>query len=178
MHIFIFTPRKFLSLTNSIVLNLLSGVQKCGRTRNMAGGLPAGCFVWMAHSPQFWPTCLCVHLFFCDYCGCLPPSFIEDMSKRQVGSTHASERAWRKHFVLSIQKYGGVTYEIRGKCFCEMIIWKVWVSTYTVYDLRKHKEQLLIFYPDSDVPKLVGNWETLHQAKAADVDKVLLEWIR
>ena len=52
------------------------------------------------------------------------------------------------------------------------------VSTSTVYDLKKQKEQTLQFYGGSDVPKLVDKRKMLHQPKTADVDNVFIEWIR
>jgi hypothetical protein len=39
-------------------------------------------------------------------------------------------------------------------------------------------EKLLKFYTDSDVPKLMDNQQALHQARTADVDKGLHDWIK
>jgi hypothetical protein len=51
----------------------------------------------------------------------------------------------------------------------------LWVGESTVYDLKKQNEQLLKFYVDSEVAKLMDDYKKVKQAKTAGVDGTLHE---
>ncbi len=90
----------------------------------------------------------------------------------------ASGKAKWKHLALSIAKKIGLLKRLDKGASVRLLSEKYGVGTSTIYDIKKQKEQILKFFSDSDVPKLMEKRKTLHQSQSVDVDRVLLEWIR
>jgi hypothetical protein len=49
------------------------------------------------------------------------------------------------------------------------------IGSFTVYDLKKQKSELLKFNADSDTPKAMSSRKTLQTSRVNDFDKVLFE---
>lgn len=100
------------------------------------------------------------------------------MSKRPSDNPAASSSKKRKHLTLSIQQKVEILKKLQNGASAKHVSDTYNVGISTIYDIKKQKEKLLAFYANSDVPQMMSSRKTLHQSKTADIDKVLVEWIR
>jgi hypothetical protein len=89
-----------------------------------------------------------------------------------------SEKQKRKHLSLPIAQKVGLLQKLDSGVSARHVTEEYGAGTTTIYDLKKQKDKLLMFYSDSDDHTLTKNRKTLHRAKNEDLDSVLIEWIR
>lgn len=77
----------------------------------------------------------------------------------------------RKHVSFSIQDKVELLHRLDSGASVKFVCDEYGIGTSTVYDVRKHKDQLLKFYSNSDSPELMANRKTLHQAKTLQLTK-------
>lgn len=84
----------------------------------------------------------------------------------------------RKRLVMSIETKVTILKKLDEGISAKKLSDAYHVGLSTIYDIRKHKDDILKFYLDADYPNLLTDRKTMHRARNEDVDTILMEWIR